>query len=511
MIFRPDPIAVAVVVLALLAAPLAAQIQMPSGTVLWLDADDVTTIFDESGLNPGDLGFSGEAQEWHDKSPSGYIVVSGVGSGKGGTDTTPEYVTGVQNGRSALRFAASDGLEQSPLPSAATGPGLATGNDARHVFFAGIPTANASACCHKGVNAYFVYGGATGVGTWNNMFIFDGDDNDSYGNYFSGRNNDIDLSGNDIYDLTSLPGAPTIIEFSYDGETGSFYRDGSLDGSRTLAEGPLNTGTSYLRVGREPDQNSDWDQLELIVYHGVLDEGARNQVGAYLADKWNITAAYVAGPPPHRFSWNVDGPGNWEDSGHWTPSFNHADPVGGPGSNQEVTFGTVITSNTTVWKDSPVTVRGITFASANNYNIAGLGVITLDQGTAVNAAINVVGNHQFQSAVSINSPTDILVNGGSRLEFVNGLNLNGNTVTKTGAGTLIISNTLNTGGGTLLNTSGVLAGSGTVGGDVNNSGGIVSPGNLSGNAPGQVPEPGSWALAVIAVLATAGLLRQRQE
>ena len=341
------------------------------------------------------------------------------------------------------------------------------------------------------------------------MFIFDGDDNDRYGNYFAGRGNDINLSENDTYDLTNLPGAPTIIEFSYDGETGSFYTDGTLDGSEVLPNGPLNTGTDYLRIGREPDQNSDWDQLELIVYHGVLDEVSRNQVGTYLAAKWDITTAYEAGPPPNGFAWNVDRPGNWEDGSNWSPSFNHADPMGGPGPNQEITFGAIITSNATVFKDSPTTVRRITFESANNYNIAGLGGITLDQGTAANAAVSVVGNHRFQSAMSINSPTEILVQGGSSLEFINRLSLNGNTVTKAGTGTLIISNTLNTGGGTILNSNGVLAGVGTVGGNVDNTNGVISPGNSLGSSLDQVPEPTGWGLGIIAVLGVAALLRRR--
>ena len=55
----------------------------------------------------------------------------------------------------------------------------------------------------------------------------------------------------------------------------------------------------------------------------------------------------------------------------------------------------------------------------------------------------------------------------------------GNTLTKTGVGTLAINNNVLTGGGTVNCEQGTCSGTGTIGGDLNNGGGTISPGNSS--------------------------------
>ncbi len=50
--------------------------------------------------------------------------------------------------------------------------------------------------------------------------------------------------------------------------------------------------------------------------------------------------------------------------------------------------------------------------------------------------------------------------------FENEIRLNGNTLTKSGTGTLPINNHLLTGGGMVINTAGAIAGMGTIYGDV---------------------------------------------
>ena len=81
----------------------------------------------------------------------------------------------------------------------------------------------------------------------------------------------------------------------------------------------------------------------------------------------------------------------------------------------------------------------------------------------------------------------------------NALTLNGNTLTKTGTGDLVIRNDLLTGGGMVSLQEGALAGNGTVGGDVVNDGGTISPGN-SLEAASIVPEPGTWLLTAVGLL-----------
>ena len=94
------------------------------------------------------------------------------------------------------------------------------------------------------------------------------------------------------------------------------------------------------------------------------------------------------------------------------------------------------------------------------------------------------------------------------LTFNNTLDLAGHTLTKTGAGEIAIRNDLTLSGGTLDVQQGTIVGNGTVGGDVFNDGGTISPGNSLG-AAGQVPEPGTMALLVLGGLLLGWTRRRR--
>jgi len=190
-------------------------------------------------------------------------------------------------------------------------------------------------------------------------------------------------------------------------------------------------------------------------------------------------------------TWNVDSSGDWNDPNNWSSGTvpNSADAV--------LVLGGVISSRRTVFTDSSVTALSITFDDANGYVIAGQGDVHLAANVG-EANVNVItGQHDFQAPAILDSNTTLDLASGSSLEFVNRLNLNGNTLTKTGDGTLVVSNTLNTGGGTILNNSGVLAGSGTVGGSVENTTGTVAP----GNSPGVLTIEGNYTQGSAATLA----------
>ena len=98
------------------------------------------------------------------------------------------------------------------------------------------------------------------------------------------------------------------------------------------------------------------------------------------------------------------------------------------------------------------------------------------------------GSHQVQANVNLQANTTADIAAGATLEFVNRLNLGGNTLTQTGDGTLLINNSFNTGSGTIVNSGGVLGGGGSIGGDVQNSGGTVAP----GNSPGTLTVDGNY-------------------
>lgn len=60
--------------------------------------------------------------------------------------------------------------------------------------------------------------------------------------------------------------------------------------------------------------------------------------------------------------------------------------------------------------------------------------------------------------------------------MINQLNLNNNTLTKTGDGTLLINSSFDLGGGTIVNNSGVIGGGGIVDGNLDNNSATVAPG-----------------------------------
>jgi len=202
------------------------------------------------------------------------------------------------------------------------------------------------------------------------------------------------------------------------------------------------------------------------------------------------------------FTWNI-GSGDWNVGRNWTPVDG---PPGNPTAenraNHTATFGDKITANSTVFRDTDVTVRAITFDNNTaSYNIAGFGNISLVQGTAAEPPPTFIaanqGNHQFQAPVRFHTDAEVNVASASTLIFVGALNLMGHTITKSGAGTMSIRSDFVTGGGTLNVAEGTVTGNGTVGGDLSNAGGIIAPGNGGAAVSGQVPEPGSLVLLVV--------------
>jgi len=140
----------------------------------------------------------------------------------------------------------------------------------------------------------------------------------------------------------------------------------------------------------------------------------------------------------------------------------------------------VITGPSTVTTNAAVIVNGIVFDNTNSYTIAGTGSVTLDVNISSPSVFVLQGSHGFTVDVNLSDATNVSVASGSSLDFNNTVNLNGNTLPKTDAGTMNLNGTVNTGGGSVVVNEGVVGGTGTISGNLSNSGGTVAPGNSPG-------------------------------
>jgi hypothetical protein len=154
-------------------------------------------------------------------------------------------------------------------------------------------------------------------------------------------------------------------------------------------------------------------------------------------------------------TWNLPGSGVYDNDSSWTlltPSSVDATAL----------FGSSITSDATVTINGEHNVGTVTFDSTHSYTIAGAGTLTFNSwdtysGTTpvtVPAGINVLnGNHTISSNVNMAKSMVVnVVNGTNSVTITNGLASTGTltTLTKTGAGALILKN-LNLAAGAAVN------------------------------------------------------------
>jgi hypothetical protein len=146
-------------------------------------------------------------------------------------------------------------------------------------------------------------------------------------------------------------------------------------------------------------------------------------------------------------SWAVDGSGNWNDSGNWTLGLvpNAVDAT--------ADFAGAITAARTVFTDTATTIGTLSMGNANTYVLAGAGTLTFDVGTGNAQVIVTQGLQKVNLPVVLNDNTTANVSGGATLNFADPVNLNGRTLNKTGAGTMLIEAPVS-GGGSLRASAG---------------------------------------------------------
>ncbi|MEQ8211640.1 MAG: PEP-CTERM sorting domain-containing protein [Lacipirellulaceae bacterium] len=174
------------------------------------------------------------------------------------------------------------------------------------------------------------------------------------------------------------------------------------------------------------------------------------------------------------FNWNFDGNGSWQSSFNWTP-------FGTPSNENDVAvFGSVISGPVNVFSFSDETVGGIVFDNLNSYTIANSSAnqITLDGPGANSAFLNVdQGDHFINENLRLAADLDvtILENHSLTLSGVSTL-LSSPTITKTGGGDLRFNGFTGLNGGSVFGLKGTISGTGEIGGNLDNSGATVSPG-----------------------------------
>jgi hypothetical protein len=243
---------------------------------------------------------------------------------------------------------------------------------------------------------------------------------------------------------------------------------------------------------------TQWFTETTVAAPGVAPEGGTMEVGLTFQmyggsageteiDWFNL---FVGTQPPTEFTWAAAGAGPFGTVGNWSTNTT----PGAPNANNHIVrFGSSITAASTVYTDVNVMAKRLEFNNANKYALAGTGTITLDADTG-NAQIGVLlGSHEIQTPLALlNDNLDVSAAAGARLDINNRLNLNGKTMTITGAGIVSVNNRLDTGTLGLVANAATLQGTGTINGSLaNNAGGIVSP----GNSPGTLSVDGTYSQA----------------
>ena len=225
-----------------------------------------------------------------------------------------------------------------------------------------------------------------------------------------------------------------------------------------------------------------------------------------ICDVWEECLTGVGGPSTPEstiFTWVINGVKEWSDSHNW--SFEGTPPAAGlraNSPNHTAVFADAVSGPTTVVTNSAVTLNRIEFNNpTHGYVVGGHGSVNLAMSidTMASPSMSVAGTHEFQTDVNLHDPTTVDVANGSTIIFTNTLTLNDNTLTKTGEGIIAVNNILASGGGAINCDEGVCTGFGTIGGDLNNYGGTVSPGNFHDRFS-VVPEPSGVVPLVLGLL-----------
>lgn len=142
--------------------------------------------------------------------------------------------------------------------------------------------------------------------------------------------------------------------------------------------------------------------------------------------------------------WKSEGGGTWSDKANW---LNHSLVA----NNEHAYFGNAIDEDSTITVDDTQLIKGLTFFSDHEYQLQGAG--RLEIGVPSSRQVSLVdarlGSHRISVETELVGNIDAQVLAGAELTFEGGLDLNGKTLAKLGAGAIDLSDGFIMNGGRL--------------------------------------------------------------
>jgi hypothetical protein len=162
-------------------------------------------------------------------------------------------------------------------------------------------------------------------------------------------------------------------------------------------------------------------------------------------DNISISTDALTGSP----QWALNAAGNWANGANWYPA------VTPNGVDAAASFGGIISSDHTIYSDTPVTVGTLHISNSNTYVLTGAGTLTLQTSTG-SALVDVqAGTQKINLPLIVASDTTLNVVSGATLKISNPVTINaGKSVTQTGAGTVLYESTVTVQSGANLTLGG---------------------------------------------------------
>ena len=222
-----------------------------SGLRVWLDASDISTLWQDSARTTAVASDADPVGAWDDKSGNDYHILQATSSKRG------EYKTSVQNSLDIVRFdGTDDAIRNSSEPPEASQP-----NTMAAVFKMTSSTAAYHHAIDSGTTVKRQIMGSSNTENWNiysGAFLANGANNTTTFHLWYGEYN----SSSSIFRMDKSEVAS--------GDAGSQAATG------------LNVGSAFSGTA----SNFNGDFCEIILYDSALSDGDRDSLETYLEDKW---------------------------------------------------------------------------------------------------------------------------------------------------------------------------------------------------------------------------------